>query len=139
MRCAKGGYAARIAMPEIVTLSCGKFWLDESGILRGVAHDGVENTLEQAREQIALQRTMGGGRPRPLLMDIRAVRSLSREARAYYASPVAAEVISATALLIASPLSRALGNFFLGLNKPHMPTRLFTDEAEAMAWLREHL
>ncbi len=126
-------------MPEIVTLSFGKYWLDADGILRGVADEGVEHTLAQAQEQLALQRTMGGGRARPLLMDIRGARALTREARAFYASPVAAEVFNATALLISSPLSRALGNFFLGLNKPHMPTRLFTSEAEALAWLRESL
>jgi hypothetical protein len=33
-------------------------------------------------------------------------------------------------------LSRALGNFFLGLNKPSMPTRLFDDQEQALAWLR---
>ena len=35
-----------------------------------------------------------------------------------------------------SPLTRAIGNFFLGLNKPLMPTRLFTSEEEALAWLK---
>ena len=126
-------------MPEIVALAFGTYWLDPEGILHGVASAGIEHTAEQALEQLALQRTMGGGRPRPFFMDIRGVRALTREARAFYAGPEAAEVFSATALLISSPLSRALGNFFLGLNKPHMPTRLFTSEAEAVAWLRKFL
>ena len=41
--------------------------------------------------------------------------------------------------LIRSPLARAIGNFFRGLNKPLFPTRLFTSEPEAMAWLRSFL
>jgi hypothetical protein len=32
-----------------------------------------------------------------------------------------------------------LGNFYLGLNKPLVPTRLFTSEEEAQAWLRSFL
>jgi hypothetical protein len=47
-------------------------------------------------------------------------------------------VFSATALIISSPLSRAIGNFFLGLNRTSMPTRLFTSEADALAWLSEY-
>lgn len=123
-------------MSEIVTLAFGTYWLDDEGILHGVAADGVEHSAEQAREQVAMQRTMGGGRPRPFLMDIRGARALTRDARAFYAGPEAGEIFSATGLVISSPLSRALGNFFLGLNKPHMPTRLFTSEEEALAWLR---
>jgi hypothetical protein len=45
-------------------------------------------------------------------------------------------VESAAALLIGSPLTRAIGNFFMGLNKPLIPTRLFTSETEALAWLK---
>jgi hypothetical protein len=30
-----------------------------------------------------------------------------------------------------------MGNFFLGLNKPHFPTKLFTSEEKAEVWLKE--
>jgi hypothetical protein len=118
-----------------VRLRTGTFWR-EDGILHGVCFDGAEETLEDAKEQIVAQRKMIDGEPLPFLMDIRPVRSLSREARAYFASAESAAVFRATALLVSSPLSRAVGNFFLGLNRPVMPTRLFTSEEEAMAWLR---
>jgi hypothetical protein len=126
-------------MSEIVTLPFGRYWLDDEGILHGVAADDVTHTLAQAKEQLELQRAMAGDVARPFLMDIRTAAGLERDARTFYAGRDAAKVLRATALLIGSPLSRALGNFFLGLNKPHMPTRLFTDEESAMAWLREHL
>ena len=41
----------------------------------------------------------------------------------------------AVALVIDSPLSRVLGNFFLGFNRPETPARLFTSVDEARAWL----
>lgn len=55
--------------------------------------------------------------------------------RVYYAGPATAEIFTAAALPVESMLSRAIANFFLGLNKPLIPTRLFNDEAEAVAWL----
>jgi hypothetical protein len=119
---------------QAVTLRTGRFW-KEGGILRGRCFDAAEETLADAKEQVLHQRAMIDGKPRPFLMDIRQVRSLSRDARSYFASPEAAQVFSATALVVSSPLSRAVGNFFLGLNKPSMPTRLFTSEADALAWL----
>jgi hypothetical protein len=118
-----------------VKLRTGTFWR-EAGILRGECFEGAEETLEDAKEQIVVQRKMLDGKPLPFLMDIRRVRSLSRESRAYFAGAESAEVFRATALLVASPLSRAIGNFFLGLNRAQMPTRLFTSEDEALAWLR---
>ena len=123
-------------MAHDVTLKSGRFWREEN-ILRGQAADGAEATLDSAREQVAAQRQqLDDGKPLPFLMDIRRARSLSREARNYFASDEAAQVFAATALLVSSPLSRAIGNFFLGLNKPKMQTRLFTDENEALAWLK---
>src|SRR4051794_4096004 len=123
-------------MAEEVTLRSGRYW-KQDGILRGESADGVEASRADAEEQLKHQRTMLEGKPLPFLMDIRRARGLSRDARTLFASAEAAEVFAATALLIGSPLTRALGNFFLGLNKPKMETRLFTDEQEALAWLRE--
>jgi hypothetical protein len=123
-------------MEHLTTITSGRFWVDEEGLLRGEAAPSAEQDLAQAREQAAAQRAFGVSLPRPFLMDIRGARALTREARAFYASQEAAELFSATALLVDSPLSRAIGNFFLGLNRPMMPTRLFTTEAEALAWLR---
>jgi hypothetical protein len=118
-----------------VRLRTGRFWRQDD-ILRGECFEDAEETLDDAKEQLAHQRKMIDGKPLPFLMDIRLVRSLSRDARAYFASAEAAQVFRATALLVSSPLSRAIGNFFLGLNRAQMPTRLFTSESEALVWLR---
>jgi hypothetical protein len=125
-------------MATRVTLRTGRFWLDDEGFLRGECFEGAEQTLADSEEQLREQRPMGGGTPRPFLMDISRVRSLSRDARNYFASSDASrEMFSCVALVVGSPLSRAVGNFFIGLNKPRMPTRLFTSEEEGLAWLRE--
>jgi hypothetical protein len=127
-------------MSARVTLRTGRFWLDEEGFLRGECFEGAEETLVDAEEQLREQRILvqaQGGSARPFMMDISRVRSLSRDSRNYFArSPASQELFSCVALIVGSPLSRAVGNFFIGLNKPLMPTRLFTSEADALEWLR---
>ena len=50
--------------------------------------------------------------------------------------PEALVVSHAVALLVGSPLSRAIGNFYLGFNRPTVPTRIFNAEAAALEWLQ---
>jgi hypothetical protein len=74
--------------------------------------------------------------PHPTLVVASNVKHVDREARAIFAEgPMNASISSRVALVVATPVSRVLGNFFLGLNKPRFPTKLFSTEADAVAWL----
>jgi hypothetical protein len=64
---------------------------------------------------------------------------LDREARQYYAGPQYAAVVSATALLVRSPVGRLIGSFVRRLTRPLSPIRTFTSESEALAWLKGFL
>jgi len=107
------------------------------GIIRAVFFPGAEVGLADAVENIALTGRLTQGRRLPAMIDLRAVRSQSADARAYLAGPDADAVSSAVALVVSSPLSRMVGNFYLGFNRPNVPTRLFNDEVAAVAWLRD--
>src|SRR4051812_37289943 len=99
-----------MAHPGELTTRTARLWIEPEGILRGEALRGAKPTLADAQEQLQHQRTLASGR-RPFLMDIRQAEALTREARTFFAGDEAAQVFSATALLIDSPLSRAIGNF----------------------------
>lgn len=38
---------------------------------------------------------------------------------------------------VINPLSRVMANFFIGINKPLKPTKLFDDRDKAIAWLQQ--
>lgn len=117
-----------------IDLEYGTLWLDKVGIIHAVYKPGVHMTLAMAEESNARLIELGGGAARPLLIDVRPLRSMDGDARAFFAS---AGGPSAVALLVDSPLSRILANFFIGLNRhPTIPTRLFTDEGAALNWLK---
>jgi hypothetical protein len=123
---------------EVVTLRTGRYWIDAEGFFRGQCFEGAEQTLVDAEEQVRAQTVQANSKKRPFLMDISLVRSLSRDARNYYTrSPEANALYSCVALVVGSPLSRAVGNFFMGINKPPMPIRLVDSETDGLAWLRE--
>ena len=113
-----------------------RYWLDDEGIIHGREVSDAVFELSDATEAMELIRKLAGGRKRGLLMDITRLRSMSREARSFFTLPAHTEVLHAVALQIGSHLSRAIGNIFLGFNKPATPVRLFTDETSALAWLR---
>ncbi len=98
---------------------------------------GCEMTLDDAKENVVVIYELSGNRRSPVLVDSRGVRWQTREAREYFVGPEAAEATSAVALLVGTPVSRVLGNFFLRFEKHRFPTALFSDEDSAVRWLLE--
>jgi hypothetical protein len=105
------------------------------GILRVTLKAGASLNLEHAEVNLAATTALAAGQRVPLLVDLRLGKSLDREARALYSGEQTGNVVCAVALLIESPLSRAIGNMFMGFNKPAYPLRLYSSEADALAWL----
>ena len=100
-----------------------------------------QTTKERAKENVDAQervRDILGKAKTRVLIDMTAISRISKEARDYFANERTASIQRPTALLISSPASRVIGNFFMGLNKPISPTRLFTDPREAIKWLQTY-
>lgn len=98
---------------------------------------GCEMDLEDTKENLAAIYELGSGRRSLVLVDSRGVRWQTREAREHFVSEDAARATAAVALLVGSPISRVLGNFFLRFERHRFPTALFSDEDAAVRWLLE--
>jgi len=118
------------------TSRVAKVWLGDDGIVRIIHVPGAEVTLEDAKETMAAYLKIYEGKRRPLFIDTKTMKSLAREARHYYAGEEAAKFASAAAIIVGTPVSKVLGNFYLGLSNPHLPSQLFSSEDEALAWLK---
>ncbi|MEO7327151.1 MAG: STAS/SEC14 domain-containing protein [Minicystis sp.] len=124
--------------PREVTTRTARIWIDDDEIIHYGRLPGLTTatTKADAEEAMAATWKLTGHRRLPVLADVRTVKSVERAARLHLTGPEAARLNVAVALLVGSPLSRAIGNFFLGLNKPLIPCRMFTGEPEALTWLR---
>ncbi len=113
------------------------YWDSENEIVWGELFADL-TTEAAARENVDAQESVRDSVNKEktrVLIDMGNVSEISKEARDYFANERTAAVQRATALLIRSPVSRVIGNFFMGLNKPICPTRLFTDDQKAIEWL----
>ena len=110
--------------------------LDTSGLVVTRIIDGAAQSLADARENMAAAIELCDGVRRPLLVDISRCRPLEPEVRHFYSGEILVESFLALALLIeVSPLGRMMGNVYLRIARPGIPTRLFTEQQSAVAWL----
>lgn len=124
---------------EAITTRVNRVWLGEDGIARVIHVPGAEVTLEDAQETMAAYLKLNKGKRRPLFVDTKAMKSLAREARKYYSGEEAAKVASAAAIIVDTPVSKVLGNFYIGISHPQLPSRLFSSEDEALEWLKGYI
>lgn len=109
------------------------------GVLKVEFRPGRHVGVADARALLAAHRDRFGEHPVPVLVVLDGMASIDEEARRVLASEDCRRLCQAAALLAASPVGRVIGGFFQGLNRPPFPTRLCSDEQEALRWLQAGL
>lgn len=71
----------------------------------------------------------------PIIANVVSIKSSTKEARDFFASETGCVGINATAVLINSPVGSIIGNFYIRINKPLRPVKLFTNKLKAKKWL----
>jgi len=125
--------------------------IDEDGVVHWTYRSGAKVDLSAAKEEVGIVGALvdrvlkiyPSGNPEgnkvPLLIDIRPVRKVARNARALLGSNEVSDrwCVSGLALVIKSPISKMIGNATLSWQRPKHPTKLFTDVERAKEWLLE--
>ncbi len=119
---------------DAVVTTTGTFWLKD-GIIFDRSNDSL-STGETETEDFAIYRDLTGGVCAPLLWDARKWRGGDV---ATWTTAVAElkSTLTAVAMLVESDSSVGTGPFFF--DRLSVPFRVFTDEAEALAFLRGFL
>jgi hypothetical protein len=109
--------------------------LRSDGLLEYCAVPGLVITHDVALQifELGLQIT---DIPRPTLVLMTDMARVDRQSRAFFASEEYMRLCSQTALVVGSPVSRVIGNFFVGLNRPSYPVKIFDDAKLAAEWLQ---
>ena len=94
-------------------------------------------TLEIAKSIVAKRKSFTDQKQVKVLVKQLGLKGIKKDARSYLSSDEAVEGILAAAILSKNAFERHLANFFVGITviRPKVPTRLFSDEKEALAWL----
>ena len=106
--------------------------------ITNITFNSAEMTLEQAKSHADdIRREFKDVLPLLCLSNISALKKVSKEARDYLGLPEMMEIVKVNAIIANSTLSKIVGNLFLMFSKPIIPTKIFTDEAAALAWLQQ--
>jgi hypothetical protein len=120
--------------PGVISHPKFRMWLRPDGIVQVVWVPRTRALLEDATAALEALEQLTGGRRSPLLVDMRDTGAQDRATRAEWTRR--SDLQSATALIVDTPLSRIVGNLFISASRGPTPTRLFDDEASALAWLQ---
>lgn len=134
---------ASLARPEWTEVAtgpnCAYYVAHAPDVLIIVPTPGAIDDEHSARENMKLQLEYFeslGTRGAHLILMGRLARQTAG-ARRLYAKGATANRIFATALVVTSPLSRAIASFFTGLTRPAWPVKTFDAFEPAMRWLDE--
>lgn len=120
--------------------SQGEVWMDKDGFLYQDYPPGTEITIEDSLEELKIYRTtFCQDVRRPIIVDISKIKAVSKESRDIYSSEEMGGTISAAALIVSNPVSRIIGNFYMGISKTKMPVRMFATTSDAKDWLKDFL
>ena len=123
-------------MPETKTARIG---LNGDGLVIVRINAEAHQSLDDAKANLAAAVAETAGKRRPLLIDMRTAKPLDADARHHYSGVTLVEYFSALALLIeGSPFGRMMGNVYLRIARPGIPTQLFSDEGQAIEWLSSY-
>jgi len=93
-------------------------------------------TIEDARENLDACARLAAPDRKPLLSDIRQAKPLMPEVRRVYMGEKLVAFAAMGMLVRSTPLGRTMGNVYLKIARPGIPTKLFAQESKALAWLR---
>ncbi len=100
-------------------------------------HEGAKMDYYDALDHYLVIKNLSGSEPVLKLIDSRANWSIQPKARRFLAGKEVKEKTIARAVIQNSSLKTVLINFFNEMNKPEVPTRVFTDYDKAYEWLME--
>lgn len=110
---------------------------DDDGIIR-IVSTGVKSTAESVEATFVDVRALTAGSREPILFDARKWPAADPKSWVRFISLIE-DICSAAAVVIDPAITGELGRFPQLLNTLIIPFQIFTDEAEAMAFLRKHL
>lgn len=116
-------------------------WFDENGILFSVPKPGVPPDMDRdmiAKEMDKLREIIGDKKVCIVSEANPNSKPPSKQERDFIADQINS-VTKAFAIVSNSPVARMIANLFFGLKPPPYPTKMFTDEKEAVEWIKKYL
>lgn len=126
-------------MKRTIRTEIGEVTVRELGLVYAKAFSGAEIGMKEAKEYHSMIEYLTKGQPHVTVLDITGVKHISKEARDFLATNSShQDTTIGVALIVNSFTARTIANFFLTVNKPDYPIKVFTDTLLAQQWAKDH-
>jgi hypothetical protein len=100
----------------------------------------VQQSIDDAVENVSAAAEACCGKRSPIVDDLRESMTLDAETRHYYSGKQLTDFFSSLALLVsAGAFGKMMGNLYLRVANPGIPSKLFDSETDAIQWSARHL
>lgn len=111
----------------------------KDNILVGTYKKDLHIDLDIAKQIVCTRLSFTGGNKMPSLILSEGVVSIDKPAREYLASDEGVQGLTASAIIVNSPYSSFLGNFFRSVTKTNIPVKQFSAISRAEKWLQKFI
>jgi len=112
----------------------------EDGILYGklIGPDKLVMDLEMAKTIVKERLELSNGKDYPVVLDLDKLSMTDKSVRDFM-NKEGTEGIKAGAIVTKKLFVKHIMNFFLKVSKPDVPAKIFSDEKEAVKWLKKYV
>jgi len=122
-------------------LSSSIIWFGEQGILFSVPKPGPppELSTEQISEEMKRFNEIVGHKKVCIVSEANPQSRPPTKEERDVAAALINEIVKAMAIVTTSPVARMIANLFFGLKPPPYPAKMFTNEKDAVEWIKQYL
>jgi hypothetical protein len=126
-----------IAAHDFYENEYAQFWI-ANGILFFEYKPNTILNLEVAQRVVADRIHFQNEKSYPVLCDVRGIVNTDKSGRDYLAQS-GSVLTKAVALIVHQQVSLTISNFYLRISKPSVPTQLFNNKEDALAYLEQFI
>ena len=123
---------------HVGNVETGDFYAVDPDIILAIPKTGLVDTRQAAQISADFLSAYAGklGKKCATIVVMSSVSAQDADARRIYSELIEQGLFFGLAIVVDSPLSRAIGNFVIGFAKSLVPTKLFGTVENAIEWLR---
>ncbi len=124
-------------MKRTLRFDFGEATIREVGIVHARTVHNAEINLEQAKAYLEIIDLLTENTPHVTIVDISSIKHISKEARAFISTSTSNSGNTvALAFISNSFAARTIASFFLTVNRPTYPVKIFKDSLTAHQWAK---
>lgn len=126
---------------KTIEMSSSILWFDNNGILYSRPKESapIAQSIEDIRTEMIKLREFLGGKKVSMIIESNSKASSPPKSQRDVIEAELNSITKAMAIISTSPLSRMVANLFFSFKPPQYPFKMFSNEDDALNWVKQYL